>query len=103
MCYSGKRTESIYVAKLLQRFLTDEDGHVDTLLMKCLKPNIGSGTVLEDTPAHLPPDEPYFNLSDVIAGPLGVIPMRRSVNSMSQNMKSSQMLFDFWGKCTIKA
>ena len=52
--------------------------------MKCLKPKVGSGTVLEDTPAHLPPDESYFNLSDVIAGPLEVITIINSNEGISK-------------------
>ena len=41
--------------------------------MQCLKPKTGSGTILEDTPEHLP-DIGDFSLADIIAGPLSVIP-----------------------------
>ena len=44
----------------MNRFLVDEDGYIDTLCMRCLKPKVGSGTILEDTPTHLPPDEHLF-------------------------------------------
>ena len=57
----------------MQRFLEDEAGPVDQLLMHCLKPHFGSGIRLQDTPSHLP-DEGLFSLSDVICGPLHVIP-----------------------------
>ena len=42
--------------------------------MKGLKPKCGSGNVLEGTPKHLPDDIENFCLSDIIAGPLTVIP-----------------------------
>ena len=76
--YQGKRGEILYISKLVSRFLFDEDGPVDKLIMRSLKPKIGSGTILEDTPAHLPPDESSFNLTDVIAGPLEVNPLKGS-------------------------
>ena len=41
--------------------------------MQCLKPKTGSGMILENTPEHLPVIG-YFNLVDIIAGPLTVIP-----------------------------
>ncbi len=74
VCYQGKRSETLFVAKASRRFLKDKDGPVDSILMKCLKPKIGSGNILEDTPKHLPADEATFSISDVIAGPLEVIP-----------------------------
>ena len=45
---------------------------VDKIRMRCLKPKVGSGTVLDDTPVHLPDDIWDFELKDVIAGPLQV-------------------------------
>ena len=61
------------VAKLLNRFLVDEDGPVEKLRMRWLKPKVGSGTELEDTPADLP-DIEDFQLNDVIKGPITVEP-----------------------------
>ena len=55
-------------------FLVDKDGPVDTILMQSLKSKLGSGVTLEDTPKHLPADEFQFRLSNIIAGPLEVIP-----------------------------
>ena len=52
----------------------DENGPVDSVIMRCLKPKVGSGIILEDTPSHLPPDESHFPLCNVIAGPLEVSP-----------------------------
>ena len=43
--------------------------------MQYLKPKLGIGTVLEDTPAHLP-DVSFVQLKDIIAGPIQVVPMR---------------------------
>ena len=42
--------------------------------MQSLKPKLGSGITLEDTPKHLPADEFQFRLSNIIAGSLEVIP-----------------------------
>ena len=42
--------------------------------MKCLNPKCGSGNVLKDTPKQLPDEIDNFCLSDIIAGPLTVIP-----------------------------
>ena len=33
---------------------TQRDGDVDCLVVCCLKPKVGFGTLLEDTPSHLP-------------------------------------------------
>ena len=61
------------MAKVIRRFLVDQHGPVESILMRCLKPKAGAGTLLEDTPSHLPPDESYFALKDIVAGPLEVI------------------------------
>ena len=71
--WQGKRGEVLYIAQVVRRFLVDKDGPIDSILMRCLKPKIGSGITLEDTPKHLPPDESHFQLSNVIAGPMKVI------------------------------
>ena len=69
---------SLYVAKILSRFLIDANGPVDSTLMRCLKPIAGSETRLQATPEHLPPTDAHFKLEDIIAGPLEVIPVGRS-------------------------
>ena len=51
----------------------DEGRQVDKVLLTCLKPKIGPGNILEETPKHLPPDQDMFNLSDVIYGPIEAI------------------------------
>ena len=43
------------------------------ILMSCLKPKVGSGTILEDCPKHLP-DESLFDIHNIIDVPLEVIP-----------------------------
>ena len=48
---------------------------VDSIEFRCLKPKTGSGTVVDDTPEHLP-DIGLFELHDVILGPLEVVPLK---------------------------
>ena len=71
--YSGKKSMSLYVGKILRRFLIDANGSVDSILMRYLKPIAGSETRLQVTPEHLPPTDVHFKLEDIIAGPLEVI------------------------------
>ena len=73
VAYSGKRRQTLIIGKVLRRFLVEKDGAVECLEMKFLKPKVGSGNVLEDTPKHLP-DIENIPLKDVIAGPLEVTP-----------------------------
>ena len=62
------------MAKANRRFLEDKNGPVENIIMTSLKPKVGSGNLLEDTPKHLPADEAQFDMSNIIAGPLEVIP-----------------------------
>ena len=73
--YNTKRACRLFVGKVIKRFLVDENGPVDSLEVRCLKPRVGSGTLLDDTPEFLP-DISLFNLADVIYGPLEVVPMK---------------------------
>ena len=73
--YESKRRSMLFVGKILRRFLHDEEGPVDSLEIRCMKSKIGSGTILEDTPAHCP-DVSFFQLTDVIYGPLNVVPLK---------------------------
>ena len=68
--YNGKRTKTLYIAKVNRRFLEDENGSIDKVLLTCLKPKVGLGTLLEDTPKHLPPDQGMFDPWDIIYGPM---------------------------------
>ena len=43
--------------------------------MRCLKPKVGLGTVMEDTPDHLP-DIGIFKMYDIIDGPLDIVPLK---------------------------
>ena len=63
------------VGKVLRKFLADPEGPVESLEIRCMKPKIGSGSILEDNPAHLP-DISIFKLTDIIFGPLKVIPQK---------------------------
>ena len=39
-----------------------------------LKPKVGTGDILEETPNHLPNDDWDFHLKDILCGPLEVTP-----------------------------
>ncbi|KAG1691662.1 hypothetical protein GQR58_007396 [Nymphon striatum] len=67
----------LFVGKVLRRFLDDKNVPTESLGMKCLKPKVGSGTTLKDTPTHLP-DISLVSLADVIAGLLEVSPFKGS-------------------------
>ena len=58
----------------MKQFLDNENGNVYAIEMGCLKPKVGLGTIMEDTPDHLP-DIGVFNIEDVIDGPLEVLPL----------------------------
>ena len=53
--YAGKKSMSLYVAKILRRFLIDTKGPVDSILMRYSKPIAGSETRLKATAENLPP------------------------------------------------
>ena len=82
-CIYGDKKPQLYVAKVEKRFLVDEGGPVETILMRCLMPKTGSGITLQDTPKHLPPDISQFPLENIIFGPLEVIPRKRDSRSFN--------------------
>ena len=61
--------KKLYIGRLARRFLEDKDGEVDGIRieMRCLKPKVGLGTVMEDTQNHLP-DIGIFKIYDIIDG-----------------------------------
>ena len=75
--YRGKKKVTLYIAKVLNRFLMDVDGPVKSLLMECLMPKTGSGNQLKAAPSHLPADVSEFEVKDIIYGPVKVIPKER--------------------------
>ena len=79
MWYAGiwenKKTKKLCIGRLLKRFLHDKDGDVHTIELSCLKPKVGLGTIMEETPDHLP-DIALFNLEDIIAGPITALPLK---------------------------
>ena len=93
--YASKRSSMLFVAKVLRRFLHDENSQTQSLEIKCLKPKVGSGTTLEDTPDHLP-DISLFALSDVIAGPLEVVPLKGSAKFDVPNMRVLSNIKNLW-------
>ena len=68
----------LYVGKAIQRFLVDENGKIEYLQIDCLKRHIGSGTVLESIPKHLPRDIYLYPGQDIINGPLKMTPLRNN-------------------------
>ena len=68
----------LYVGRAIQRFLVDENGKIEYLQIDWLKRHIGSGTVLESIPEHLPHDIYLFPAHDIINGSLKMIPLRNS-------------------------
>ena len=72
--YSLKLAGQLFFGKIVKHFLVDENHTVETLEVCCLKPKVGSGTLVDDSPSYLL-DICLFNLADVIYGPLEVVPM----------------------------
>ena len=79
--YKGSKGKKpmLYVEKLLNRFLVDKDGPVESLLMECLQPKVGSGNDLK----HLP-DIDNFPVKNIICGPLEVIPKEQDSENILQ-------------------
>ena len=71
--YSARKKPVLYIARAKRRFLMNNS--VSGIEMDCLKPHVGSGTVLEEVPQHLPRDTGNFTLSHIIAGPISCEPM----------------------------
>ena len=73
--YGEKKKQTLYIAKINMRYLFDVDGPTTDLFMSCLKPGVGSTTILEESPEDLT-DEGKFPIYNVIAGPLNVLPIK---------------------------
>ena len=58
--YRGGKKPMLHVAKVIRRFLDDEDGHVTSVEMECLMAKVGSGDVLQASPDHLGRDISIF-------------------------------------------
>ena len=71
--FTVKKKVTLYIAKILNRFLMDVDGPVKSLLMECLMPKIGSGNQLKAAPNHLPADISEIEVKDLIYAPVKVI------------------------------
>ena len=54
----------------------DENGTVEAFQIDCLKPRVGTGTVLDGIPSHLPRDLEIFPISNIISEPLRMIPLK---------------------------
>jgi len=69
--YTKKDKPILFIGKVLQRFLFEEDGEVEGVEMECLKKaSCDTSTVLEVTPSHLPRDISVFLTHNIIAGPI---------------------------------
>ena len=53
---NSKKRKTLYIAKVVRRFLLEANGPVDCLEMCFLMPKYGSGDIIDDTPEHLPDD-----------------------------------------------
>ena len=73
--FANKRKSQLYIGKLTQRFLFGKDGMVEKVELEELKPKSGGGTDLEQPPIGSRSFGVY-NLEDVIAGPLELVPIK---------------------------
>ena len=78
--YHHKKRQQLYVGRIKKRFLQDDNGPAAALEVECLKPHVGSGTVLESTPIHLP-DIGVFAIHNVISASLNVFPVSSNYRS----------------------
>ena len=67
-----QRRKTLYIAKIMHRYLMDPAGPVESLEMGFLIPKYGSGNITDDTPQHLPDDIGLVKQYDLIAGFLKV-------------------------------
>ena len=69
MWYAGiwenKKTKKLCIGRLLKRFLHDKHRDVHIIELSCLKPKVGLGTIMEETPDHLS-DIALFNFENLI-------------------------------------
>ena len=68
----------LYVGRAIQCFLVDENGKIEFLQINYLKCHIGSGTVLQFIPGHLPHNIYLCPAHDIINGPLKMIPLHNN-------------------------
>ena len=73
--YTDKRKDYLYVGKVLKRFVDDVDGPTMALEVDCLKPHVGSGSILESYDQNCR-DIGTFPTHNVVYGPLIVEPMK---------------------------
>ena len=58
--FEQHKKKYLYVGRAIQHFLVNENGKIEYLQIDCLKHHIGSGTVLDSIPEHLPPTRYLF-------------------------------------------
>ena len=73
--YSVKRSKILFTTKHDQSVLVNADGEIDKLLMTCLKPKVGLGTILENKPKRLLLDQGMFDPWDIIFGSMEAVPL----------------------------
>ena len=81
----------LYVGRAIQRFLVGENRKIEYLQIDCLKRHIGSGTVLESIPDHLPRNIYLCPTHDIINGPLKMIPLRNNRWNVTDYEKATGM------------
>ena len=75
------------MGRAIQRFLVDENGKIGYLQIDCLKLHIGSGTVPESVPEHLPRDIYLCPVHNIMNGLLKMIPLRNNRWNVIDNEK----------------
>ena len=73
--YTEKKKNYLYVGKVLKRFLNDVNGPAMAFEVDCLKPHIGTGTVLESYDINCK-DVSMFPAYNLVYGPLQVDPLK---------------------------
>ena len=69
--YDPKGKPHLYVGRMLNRFLEDENGPAKEFLIESFKKaTTATSIILEETPSHLAKDIATFRASDIICGPL---------------------------------
>lgn len=72
--YETKHDSQLFIRKITGCILTDSSGPIEPLDVYCLRPQFGSGRLLEGIPAHLP-HRTLSSLADIY-GLLKVVPLR---------------------------
>ena len=73
--YETKKHSHLYIVKAVTRFLQDADGSINSLMLDCLKPCVGTGTELESYNGDAKDVAPVKE-DNIIYGSIKVTPMK---------------------------